>query len=202
MYSVFMVPFALVGQPKEALVDIGSRIRAARKAMGLSQDALARRTGMSVTGIARIEQGGITDPHYSTLIAVAQALGISVGELLGETQVPLGQAPPESGEAEEERRVEGVFGIANRALEEQERLDAQAFARARAKGGAEMTLGTRPENEAFDRLRKMPSHVLAEAYIDAVKELRGARQEIETLGREVEALRDRLLRIEEGRVQV
>ncbi len=65
-------------------MDVATRVKAARKRARLSQEDLARRADMSVTGVARIEQGGITDPHYSTLSGIAGALGMSVGELLEE----------------------------------------------------------------------------------------------------------------------
>lgn len=63
-------------------MDIGSRIRNARKAAGLSQEELARRAGMSVKGMSYIERGHIEDPHYSSLAKIAGALDVSVGELV------------------------------------------------------------------------------------------------------------------------
>ncbi len=65
-------------------MDIGKRVRAARKRAQLSQDGLAREAKMSVSAVAQIEQGGRTDPHYSTLEKLAEALNMSVGELLEE----------------------------------------------------------------------------------------------------------------------
>ncbi len=65
-------------------MDIGSRIRVERKAAGLSQEALARRADMSLNGLAQLERGGRTDPHYSTLEKLAGALDMSVGELVEE----------------------------------------------------------------------------------------------------------------------
>ncbi len=66
-------------------MDIGRRIRAARKHAQLSQDGLARLAGMSVGAVAQLEQGGRTDPHYSTLEKLAGALNMSVGALLEES---------------------------------------------------------------------------------------------------------------------
>ncbi len=73
----------------EARVGIGERIRTARKRAGLSQEAVARRADMSVKGMGDIERGDIPDPHISSLRKIADALGVPVGELLGES-VPLG----------------------------------------------------------------------------------------------------------------
>jgi transcriptional regulator with XRE-family HTH domain len=73
-------------------VDIGNRIREARIAAGMSQEALARRSDMSLNGFADIERGKIKNPHYSTLRKIAGSLGVSVAELLGEeSPAPLGE---------------------------------------------------------------------------------------------------------------
>jgi len=69
-------------------MDFGSRIRAARRAAGLSQEELARRAGMSLKGMGDIERGDIEDPHYSSLAKIAAGLGVPIGELLEETASP------------------------------------------------------------------------------------------------------------------
>jgi transcriptional regulator with XRE-family HTH domain len=68
-------------------LDIGKEIRKARRDRGLTQEELARRANISLNGLAQLEQGGRTDPHYSTLSKLAVALGVSVGELLDEGKV-------------------------------------------------------------------------------------------------------------------
>ena len=68
-------------------MDIGKEIRRARRDRGLTQEELARRANISLNGLAQLEQGGRTDPHYSTLSKLAVALGVSVGELLDEGKV-------------------------------------------------------------------------------------------------------------------
>ncbi len=91
--------------------DIGRRIRKARKDAGLSQEALARRASMSLNGMASIERGEIVDPHYSTLVGLADALDMSVGELLDSPKV---EAPTSSHREEDEERrsvvKNGIFG--------------------------------------------------------------------------------------------
>ncbi len=64
--------------------DLGKRIRAARKSAGLSQEALARRAELSLNSMGSLERGEALDPHISTLSGIADALGMSVGELLEE----------------------------------------------------------------------------------------------------------------------
>jgi transcriptional regulator with XRE-family HTH domain len=72
-------------------MQIGEHVRAARKRAGLSQEALARQADMSVSAITTIELGTRADPHYSSLRKIADALDVSVAELVGE-QVPAGKA--------------------------------------------------------------------------------------------------------------
>jgi transcriptional regulator with XRE-family HTH domain len=69
-------------------MDIGGRIRAARKAANLSQEELARRAGVPLNRVGRIETGVVMDPHFSTLNSIAEGLGVSVSELL-EDERPL-----------------------------------------------------------------------------------------------------------------
>ena len=78
------------------MADIGSRIRAARKSAGLSQEELARRAELSLNGVAILERGKRTDPHVSTVNRLAEALGVPAQQLLGleeETTSPKAPAP-------------------------------------------------------------------------------------------------------------
>jgi transcriptional regulator with XRE-family HTH domain len=84
-------------------MELRDRIKTARKALGISQEELARRAEVSLSLINQIERGVVVDPHYSTLVNIAEALSMSIGELL-EEPVPLGEAPQESGPSEEEER--------------------------------------------------------------------------------------------------
>jgi transcriptional regulator with XRE-family HTH domain len=73
-------------------MDFGSRIRAARRAAGLSQEELARRAGMSLKGMGDIERGVIPDPHYSSLSKIAEGLGVPIRDLL-ESEYPKVETP-------------------------------------------------------------------------------------------------------------
>lgn len=57
------------------------RLKRMRKAAGLSQEGLARKAGLSLGYIARLEIGR-HDPTVSTVRKLAKALGVSVGELV------------------------------------------------------------------------------------------------------------------------
>ena len=72
-------------------MDFSKRVRARRRALELSQEALARRADVSMSLVNQIERGLVTDPHYSTLVGLADALGMSVSELIGEEQVEAGK---------------------------------------------------------------------------------------------------------------
>jgi transcriptional regulator with XRE-family HTH domain len=70
-------------------VNIGDRIRAARKAAGMTQEAVARRTDLSLQAVGDIERGIVRDPHISSLRQIARALGIPVTQMLEDPAPPL-----------------------------------------------------------------------------------------------------------------
>lgn len=113
-------------------MDIGPRIKSARKDRDMTQEELAQRAGVTLSLISRVERGLVTDLHFSTLSGVARALSMPISELIGEESVvaPLGEAPPSPAETgdDEERRppisaeiVEehrALFGICATVLDE------------------------------------------------------------------------------------
>jgi transcriptional regulator with XRE-family HTH domain len=64
--------------------NMGDRLRRLREAVGLTQELLAHRAGLSSAAVFRIEQGRPSDPKLSTLVALARVLGMSVGKLADE----------------------------------------------------------------------------------------------------------------------
>jgi transcriptional regulator with XRE-family HTH domain len=91
-------------------VYIGTRVRAERKALGLSQEALARIAGVSLTMLNRLERGAIDDPHISTLASIAGALNVSplklIEDQVEEESSPKVTAPPEEESSEVRRESE------------------------------------------------------------------------------------------------
>ena len=69
-------------QNDELLGRIGHRIRAARTERGLTQKALGSLAGVHDVHISRLESGTL-DTRISTLRKVAEALDVSVAELVG-----------------------------------------------------------------------------------------------------------------------
>jgi transcriptional regulator with XRE-family HTH domain len=78
-------------------VTLGERIKEARQQRGLTQEQLARRSGLTLNAYGDIERGRITDPHYSSLRGIARGLGITVAELVEES-APKAEAPSPSPE--------------------------------------------------------------------------------------------------------
>jgi predicted ATPase/transcriptional regulator with XRE-family HTH domain len=66
-----------VVQPKHRHVDFGDLLRQARRRAGLTQEALAERTGLSARGISDLERGFHRAPHRETLNLLADALGLT-----------------------------------------------------------------------------------------------------------------------------
>ena len=71
--------------------DLGKRIRALRIAKGLTQAQLAGNAGISQSHLSAVEKGGKegedVQPSGAILQRVAQALEVSVGEVLGEEKL-------------------------------------------------------------------------------------------------------------------
>jgi transcriptional regulator with XRE-family HTH domain len=63
---------------------LGRAIKDARTRRGLTQAQLARALGVQQNVVARLEDGGRPDPRLSTIVAIAQALGISIDALVAE----------------------------------------------------------------------------------------------------------------------
>lgn len=60
---------------------VGQRIKAAREARGLTQEALAAMVDLSPTHISVIERG-LKTPNLDSFVAIANALGVSADALL------------------------------------------------------------------------------------------------------------------------
>jgi len=67
-------------------------MRGRREARFRSQEAFAEHARLHRTTIGGLEQGR-TDPRLSTLLIVADALGVSIEELVGELPVPKHRKP-------------------------------------------------------------------------------------------------------------
>jgi transcriptional regulator with XRE-family HTH domain len=59
----------------------GQNVRAARKTLGLSQEALAAEVGLDRTYISGIERG-VRNPSLDVIVRIAQRLNVQPGQLL------------------------------------------------------------------------------------------------------------------------
>ena len=60
---------------REELRRLGERVREERRSRGLTQEALAESLELSVAYVSLIERGG-RNPPYTTVVAIARALGV------------------------------------------------------------------------------------------------------------------------------
>ena len=61
------------------VVELGRAVRAVRRELDLSQEALARRAGLHPNQVGRLERG--TNVRAGTLLAVVEGLGVGLAEL-------------------------------------------------------------------------------------------------------------------------
>jgi transcriptional regulator with XRE-family HTH domain len=66
---------------RETLRRLGQNVRARRLERGLTQEKLAHELAISVAYVSLIERGG-RNPPFTTVIAIARALGVSPRELV------------------------------------------------------------------------------------------------------------------------
>jgi len=74
---------------------IGANIKAMRRALGLNQEDLAEKLGLTQANISRIE-ASVKGPNAETLLAIAEALGCDVRELMGVEESRSSQALDEN----------------------------------------------------------------------------------------------------------
>lgn len=72
--------------PPSAPRFLGDRISTARRARNLTQAELAEAAGLSQPTISNLERGLVADPSVGTIAAIADALGLPLGALLGDDE--------------------------------------------------------------------------------------------------------------------
>lgn len=60
---------------------LAARLRALRSDRGLTQEQLASNARIAVSTLRKIESGRVVEPGYFTMLQIASALGIDLGEL-------------------------------------------------------------------------------------------------------------------------
>lgn len=68
---------------KKAKPIIAVNMKKFRKKLGISQDALSKKANITFHTIAKIEAGSTPDPRIETVKKIAEALEVSIDELVG-----------------------------------------------------------------------------------------------------------------------
>jgi transcriptional regulator with XRE-family HTH domain len=83
---------------------IAYRLRSLREAAALSQQEVADRADLSLSLVAKMEQGRKADPRASTLLALAEALGVRAGQLIEDLKKPPEDAFPGKGKKKKDKK--------------------------------------------------------------------------------------------------
>src|SRR5262245_31364953 len=86
---------------------LSQRIKRLREAAGLSRQEVARRGDLSLSLVAKLEQGKKADPRASTLLALARALGVRPGALLDDLFPPGAGPDGADGAVKESKKKKG-----------------------------------------------------------------------------------------------
>ncbi len=87
-------PVRVVQGEVEPEKSLGLRLQQARQQAGLTQQELCQQAGLSYSTLAKIERGAIKAPSIFTIRSIAEALHISLDELVGLESAPVGVAAP------------------------------------------------------------------------------------------------------------
>jgi transcriptional regulator with XRE-family HTH domain len=84
---------------KKANTGFGLRLRELRESKGLTQAQLADAAGIRTSGVTKLEQG-ISEPHWPTVLSLAEALGVDCNEFQEASAAkPRGRGRPPKAEA-------------------------------------------------------------------------------------------------------
>ena len=69
------------------------RVKQLAKARGMTSEELALKSGVKISTVRNIWQNRVNDPNYSTLSAIAGALGVRIEELVDDSGASGVQSP-------------------------------------------------------------------------------------------------------------
>jgi transcriptional regulator with XRE-family HTH domain len=161
--------------------ELGVPVDARRRAPGLRRAELARRAGVSLDYLARLEQGRATHPSPSVLGALSRALRLSDAERAHVYRLA-GQAPPSAGTVNREL-TPGVARMLDRLADVPVIVFDAAWSVVAANAPAEALLGRLDGNLAWRYFTGAPSRVLRGPEDDAVFEAEVVADLHDALGR-------------------
>lgn len=65
-----------------ACVNLGDRVRELRRRNFMTQEQLAKEASISHRTLVNIETNRVTEPHFSTILKLAEALGVEPSQLV------------------------------------------------------------------------------------------------------------------------
>lgn len=71
-------------------IDLGKSLQEARKKAGLTQQELCQKAKLSYSTLAKIERGAIKSPSVFTIQNIASALGLTLSQLVGDSELSSG----------------------------------------------------------------------------------------------------------------
>ena len=74
-------------------LSLGQRIMLSRDDLGITQDELARSSGVSRSYINSIENGRVTNVGLDAITKIAESLGVSLAYLMGASNSPVPESP-------------------------------------------------------------------------------------------------------------
>ena len=95
------------------LVDVGERVRAARKAKGLTQTEVAERAGVSRARLDALENGRPSDIGFNNVVRMLHAVGLELQVVSGTRRPTLDDLMRENHEEEaaQEREIARRFAL-------------------------------------------------------------------------------------------
>ena len=70
--------------PIIACVTLGDNVRVLRRRNFMTQEQLAKAAGISHRTLVNVETNKVTEPHFSTILKLAEALGVEPSQLVSQ----------------------------------------------------------------------------------------------------------------------
>ncbi len=82
IHTIIISSIVILNMPQEIKIKIGKNVKKYRNKAGISQDVLSKKANLSFYTITKIEAGGIPNPSIRTAKKIADALEVSIDDLV------------------------------------------------------------------------------------------------------------------------